>query len=65
MHQYTIMKYENSHLEPLLAIKVALSKQQKAEAKLLARKRHMTFSGWVGSLIERELEQNSTQEANR
>lgn len=57
------MKSTNIHQNQLLAIKVALTKEQKDEAKSLARRKRMTFSGFVGSLIERELENDKKEEA--
>jgi len=58
------MKSTNIHQYPLLAIKVALTQEQKDEAKSLARRKRMTFSGFVGSLIERELDNAKKEEAN-
>lgn len=55
IHHHLLMKSTNIHPEPLLAIKIAITKDQKEEAKRLARRRRMTFSGFVGSLVEQEL----------
>lgn len=34
------------------------------QAKLLAKSKGMTFQGWIGSLIKRELAQNEKQSIN-
>lgn len=36
-------------------IKVTISTSEKSEAKALAKSLGMTFQGWVGNLIKREL----------
>jgi len=54
------MNYKNGVIESQM-IRAELTKEQKSKAKMLARQRHMTFSGWVGHLIENELSKAETK----
>lgn len=38
------------------SIRFRLSVEDRQEAKLLAKSKGMTFEGWIGQLIKRELE---------
>lgn len=58
------MNYKNGVNEGFL-LRAAITEDQKRKAKQLAKKKRMTFSGWLGSIIEEAIEKNSTQEANR
>lgn len=46
------------------SLKVAISKNQKDKAKAFAKSKGYAFGFWVGSLIERELENAKKEEAS-
>lgn len=45
-------------------LKVRISKEEQLKAKEIAKSQGMTFQGWIGSLIKRELAQNEKQSIN-
>ena len=46
----------NTRKSTSTAIKVDFSRQERDEAKALAKSKGMTFQGWIGQLVKRELE---------
>ena len=56
------MNYKNGVNQSFL-LRAEITEDQRRKAKQLAKQRRMTFSGFVGSLIERELEKD--KEAKR
>lgn len=43
-------------MDRFTSIKVEISKEKKQQAKSYAKSKGMTFSGWLGQLIDRELQ---------
>ncbi len=43
-------------------IKVQIQKQEKEEAKYLAKTKGMTFQGWLGQLIKNELKKSREEQ---
>lgn len=43
---------------------VDINSDERKQAKALAKSKGMTFQGWIGSLIKRELAQNEKQSIN-
>ena len=57
------MDYKNGVNKSIL-LRAEITEEQRRRAKQLAKKRRMTFSGFVGSLVERELDKAKDEEAN-
>ena len=49
----------NNQTESYILVKVSISPNDKARAKALAKSQGMTFQGWLGQLIKRELAYNN------
>lgn len=42
-------------------LKVRITSEEKNQAKALAKSKGMTFSGWLGQLVKRELKSSSKE----
>ncbi len=51
------MKVTKDNITTASLLRVAITDREKAEAKRLAKSKGMTFQGWMGQLIKRELEE--------
>lgn len=54
------MRYEKSYKTTL--IKASITSTERDAAKALAKSKGMTFSGWLGQLVKRELKANLSEE---
>jgi hypothetical protein len=51
------MKVTKDNITTTSLLRVAITDREKAAAKRLAKSKGMTFQGWMGQLIKRELEE--------
>ena len=51
------MKVTKDNITTASLLRVAITDREKAAAKRLAKSNGMTFQGWMGHLIKRELEE--------
>lgn len=52
------MKVTKDNITTASLLRVAITDREKAAAKRLAKSKGMTFQGWMGQLIKRELEES-------
>jgi len=52
------MKVTKDNTTTASLLRVAITDREKAAAKRLAKSKGMTFQGWMGQLIKRELEES-------
>ena len=56
------MKLQNTHTE---MVRAAITKDERARANALAKKKGMSFQGFVGQLIKRELQKSEATDGTR
>lgn len=57
------MKVTKDNITTASLLRVAITDCEKAAAKRLAKSKGMTFQGWMGQLIKRELEEAQRRKA--
>lgn len=57
------MKVTKDNITTASLLRVAITDREKAAAKRLAKSKGMTFQGWMGQLIKRELEEAQRRKA--
>ena len=55
----TSMMYSNR--DNFVKLTLQLSKVERDEAKIIAREKGMTFAGWLGNLVRKELQNNTPE----